>query len=225
MMPTPLNCIEIGPETAERSIIWLHGLGANGHDFEPIVQELNFPPEAKIRFIFPNAPNRNVTINAGVSMPAWYDIRAMDFTNYEDDEGIHTSQKQIEQLIENERQRGVQAKNIILAGFSQGGAIALQTALRYQHTLAGVMALSAYLPLANTLETEASKLNKSIAIFQAHGTHDPVIPISMAEDTRYILEQFGYSIEFHNYRMEHGVHPDEILHIKDWIVNTFKLEG
>jgi phospholipase/carboxylesterase len=225
-MNTPLlDCIEIGAEQSERSIIWLHGLGANGHDFEPIAQELNFAPEAKIRFVFPNAPHRNVTVNAGVSMPAWYDIRDMDFTNNEDNEGIRTSQQQIEQLIENEQRRGVKSQNIILAGFSQGGAIALQAGLRFNQPLAGIMALSTYLPLANTLEKEASGANKLIPIFQAHGTHDPVVPISWAEDSRYFLKQFGYSSEFHTYRMEHGVHPDEIQQIKIWILKTFGLDN
>ena len=219
-----LDCVEIGSEQAKRAIIWLHGLGANGHDFEPVVEELGFSPETNIRFVFPHAPNREVTINAGVSMPAWYDIRAMDFTQDEDIEGIHASQQQIDQLIQREQQRGVACENIILAGFSQGGAIALQTALRFKHKLAGIMALSTYLPLANTLEKEASEINKSIPVFQAHGTHDPVVPLGWAEDSRYILEQHGYRPEFHTYRMEHGVHPDEILQIKKWILKTFNLE-
>lgn len=224
MKTSSLDCIEIGSEHAERAIIWLHGLGADGHDFEPIAQELNFAPEIQIRFIFPSAPKRNITVNAGVSMPAWYDVLDMDFTNHEDEEGIHTSQQQIEQLIENEHQRGIKYENIILAGFSQGGAIALQTALRFKYPLAGIMALSTYLPLASTLEKEASNANKLIPIFQAHGTHDPVILLSWAEDTRYILEQFGYHTEYYSYRMEHGVHPDEIQHIKHWILKTFKLD-
>lgn len=226
-MTTPLlECVEIAPAPnvqAERAIIWLHGLGANGHDFEPIVNELNFTPDTKIRFVFPHAPKRNVTINAGVSMPAWYDIRAMDFTQEEDSEGIQTSQHQIEQLIEREQQRGVAFENIILAGFSQGGAIALQTALRHKNKLAGVMALSTYLPLANTLEKERSEINKSIPIFQAHGTHDPVIPLGWAEDSRFFLEQFGYQPDFYTYYMEHSVHPDEIQQIKQWLLKTFKL--
>jgi len=228
-MATPLlECVEIAPALnvqAERAIIWLHGLGANGHDFEPIVSELNFTPETNIRFVFPHAPKRNVTINAGVSMPAWYDIRAMDFTQDEDSEGIQTSQHQIEQLIEREYQRGVAFENIILAGFSQGGAIALQTALRHKNKLAGVIALSTYLPLANTLEKERLEINQSIPIFQAHGTHDPVVPLGLAEDSRFFLEQFGYQPDFYTYHMEHGVHPDEILQVKQWLLKTYKLEN
>lgn len=225
MSASRLDCVEIGPADAERAVIWLHGLGANGHDFEPIVDELNLNPETKIRFVFPHAPMRNVTINAGVYMPAWYDIRAMDFTQEEDVEGIHTSQQQIEQLIEHEQQRGVPFENIILAGFSQGGAIALQTALRFKHKLAGIMALSTYLPLAGSLAKEATEVNRAIPIFQAHGTHDPVVPLNWAEDSRYILEEHGYRPEFYTYRMEHGVHPDEIQAIKKWLLKTFKLSG
>lgn len=212
-----LPCVELGAAQADHSIIWLHGLGANGHDFEPIVPELDLNDSADIRFIFPHAPQRAVTINAGMVMPAWYDIVSPSFDFHEDAAGIHQSQMHIEGLIKREIERGVPSEQILLAGFSQGGAIAMQTGLRYPKRLAGIMALSSYVPLVTTLKNEASEINHNIPIFMGHGTHDPVIPISLAEDSRHYLEQHGYHPDWHTYYMEHSVCPEEIHDISQWL--------
>jgi len=198
-------------------VIWLHGLGANGHDFEPIIPELNLPTEHNIRFIFPHAPELPVTINAGMMMPAWYDIYSDSFTNHEDEEGIQQSAAAITQLIEHEKQRGIAANKIVLAGFSQGGAIALHTALRHPESLAGVMSLSSYLPLAQQFDNERHKANQHIPIMMCHGSHDPVVAFSLGEDSRYILEQAGYKVSWHTYPMQHSVCPDEITDISQWL--------
>ena len=212
-----LPCVELGPEQAEHSIIWLHGLGANGHDFEPIVPELQLPASAKIRFIFPHAPQQPVTINSGVVMPAWHDIVSPDFAQQEDEAGIRQSQQHIDILIQRETARGIATENIIIAGFSQGGAIALQTGLRYPQRLAGVMALSSYLPLAQSLHREASEANRNLPIFMAHGNHDPIVPLTLGEDSRHYLEQYGYEPEWKTYNMEHSVCQDEIDDISRWL--------
>ena len=201
MADAPIE-IETGASPSA-SVIWLHGLGASGHDFEPIVPELNLPAAANIRFVFPHAPQQAVTINSSMVMPAWYDVRSMQFDTREDEAGIRHSQRLIENLIQREIERGVPSANIILAGFSQGGAIALQTALRYTQPLAGILALSTYLPLVQSVQPEASASNRQIPIFMAHGTHDPIIPLQLAEDSRHYLEQLDYQPEWHcrhNYR-------------------------
>ena len=218
-----LPCVELGPRQADYSIIWLHGLGANGHDFEPIVPELQLPQDANIRFVFPHAPSRPVTINAGMVMPAWYDILAPAFDLAEDDAGIRQSQQQLERLIGREVERGVRTEHIVLAGFSQGGAIALHTGLRYSHRLAGIMALSCYLPLAASLQAEASRHNREVPVFMAHGTHDPIVPLRLAENSRQQLEQLGYQIEWHSYEMEHSVCAEEIRDIGRWLRKVFDL--
>jgi phospholipase/carboxylesterase len=220
-----LACVELGPEQAEYSIIWLHGLGANGHDFEPIVPELQLPASANIRFIFPHAPQQPVTINSGVVMPAWYDIVSPDFAQQEDETGIRQSQRHIDALIERENTRGIATENIIIAGFSQGGAIALQTGLRYPQRLAGVMALSSYLPLVQSLRVEASRPNQDLPIFMAHGSHDPVVPLTLGEDSRHYLQQFGYALEWNTYYMEHSVCPEEIDDIGRWLRQVFQLNS
>ena len=218
-----LPCVELGPEQADYSIIWLHGLGANGHDFEPIVPELQLPAAANIRFIFPHAPQQPVTINSGMVMPAWYDIASPDFAQQEDETGIRQSQRHIDALIERETVRGIATENILIAGFSQGGAIALQTGLRYPQRLAGVMALSSYLPLVQSLREEASRPNQDLPIFMAHGSHDPVVPLTLGEDSRHYLQQFGYALEWNTYYMEHSVCPEEIDDIGRWLKQIFQL--
>ena len=193
--------IETGSNPAA-SVIWLHGLGADGHDFEPIVPELRLAKP--VRFVFPHAPVRPVTINQGMRMRAWYDIFQFG-GGPEDDAGIRASQKLVEELIQKEKGR-----KIVLAGFSQGGAIVLQTALRHQEQLAGVMALSTYLPIAGTVEKEAHPANKSVPIFMAHGKFDDIIPIDRARRSKEVLEKLGYKVEWHEYPMPHSVCAEEI---------------
>ena len=217
MVTDLLPCVELGSEDAQYSIIWLHGLGANGHDFEPIVPELNLPPAIKLRFVFPHAPQQPVTINSGVVMPAWYDIVSPELDHREDETGIRRSQQHIDALIQRENVRGVATENIIIAGFSQGGAIALHTGLRYPQRLAGILALSTYLPLVQTVRQEVSKINQDLPIFMAHGSHDPIVPLRLGDDSRHYLEQFGYQPEWKTYFMEHSVCPDEIGDISQWL--------
>jgi phospholipase/carboxylesterase len=193
--------IETGPNPGA-AVIWLHGLGADGHDFEPVVPELRLARPA--RFVFPHAPIRPVTINQGMRMRAWYDIFQFG-GGPEDEAGIRASQKLLEELIAAEK-----GKKIVLAGFSQGGAIVLQTALRYPERLAGVVALSTYLPLALSLEKEAAAANKDVPIFMAHGQFDDLIPIRRAEASREALARLGYQVEWHSYPMPHSVCAEEI---------------
>ncbi|VAW98782.1 hypothetical protein MNBD_GAMMA23-1628 [hydrothermal vent metagenome] len=212
-----LKTLEINVADACYSVIWLHGLGADGHDFEPIVAELDFKNKDKTRFIFPHAPTMPVTVNNGMVMPAWYDIVAPRIDAEQDEKGMRHSAMQIIQLIEAEIERGIASENIVLAGFSQGGAIALHAGLRFNKTLAGIMALSTYLPLDTFVSTEAAAANKDMAIFYAHGTQDPVIPISLAETSKEFLIQLGYKIDWHSYPMEHSVMPQEIDDISHWL--------
>src|SRR3954468_5881929 len=198
--------IESGPNP-QATVIWLHGLGADGHDFEPIVPELRLTKA--VRFVFPHAPTRAVTINNGMRMRAWYDIFQFG-GGAEDEKGIRASQKLVEELIGKQE---LPAERIVLAGFSQGGAIVLQTALRYPERLAGVGALSTYLPLAATLAAERSEANRDLPIFMAHGQHDDLIPMSRARASRESLEKLGYKIEWHDYPMSHSVCAPEIADI------------
>ena len=199
------------------AVIWMHGLGADGHDFEPIVPELGLPARPAIRFVFPHAPLRPVTINQGHVMRAWYDIRALAGVRREDEAGVRQSAQQVEALIERERQRGIAPGRLVLAGFSQGGAMALHVGLRHRERLAGVLALSCYLPLAATLATEASAVNRDVPIFWAHGVHDPMIPLAMAEHGREQVAALGYPIEWHQYPMPHSVSAEEIADIARWL--------
>ena len=201
--------IETGPNPTA-SVIWLHGLGADGHDFEPIVPELRLTKPG--RFVFPHAPIRPVTINQGMRMRAWYDIFQFG-AGREDDAGIRASQKLVEDLIAKERGR-----KIVLAGFSQGGAIVLQTALRHPERLAGLMALSTYLPLAPTLESELSKTNHDLPIFMAHGKFDDIIPIDRARQSRDFLKKLNYPVEWREYPMPHSVCAEEIADISAFLV-------
>jgi phospholipase/carboxylesterase len=211
-----LNAIELTTGAAPQlAVIWLHGLGADGHDFEPIVPELGlrFP----VRFVFPHAPVRPVTINGGMAMRAWYDILGFDRHAPEDAAGIRASAAAVTLLIDREVERGIATERIVLAGFSQGGAVALHTALREPRTLGGVLALSTYLPLAGTLAGERSAANAAIPIFMAHGTSDSVLPLALAESSRRALEALGYAVEWHSYSMAHSVCLEEISAIGAWL--------
>ena len=201
--------IQTGSKPAA-SIIWLHGLGADGHYFVPIVPELKLAKP--VRFVFPHAPVRPVTINQGMRMRAWYDILQFG-GGPEDDAGIRASQRLAEELISKEKKNGMPAAKIVIAGFSQGGAIALQTALRYPERLAGVLALSAYLPQAASLQSERSPANQGIPIFMAHGRYDDIIPPRRADESRKLLEAAGYRVEWHEYPMPHSVCAEEIADI------------
>ena len=194
----------------DAAVIWMHGLGADGNDFVPIVGELELPEDLGIRFIFPHAPMRPVTINGGMVMRAWYDIVGSDLTNRGDETGIRDSQRRIEQLIAREKARGIAASRLVLAGFSQGGVIALQAGLRHPERLAGIMALSTYLALPQALAAEADPANSDVPIFMAHGTADPMIRLDWADASRRALEAQGYAIEWHTYPMQHSVCIEEV---------------
>ncbi len=221
-----LETIEI--ETAKNpaaSVIWMHGLGADGNDFVPIVNELELDGTPPIRFVFPHAPMRPVTINNGYVMRAWYDVSLGDLEGQSrraDEMGVRESQAHITALIEREARRGVAAENTVLAGFSQGGAIALQTGLRHPRKLAGVMALSTYLPLAESLSQEATPANKPTPIFMAHGTYDPVVPLMMGAGSMTVLTGLGYAVEWRQYPMPHSVCPEEIQDIGAWLRKVLK---
>lgn len=219
-MPRPdlLSAVEIETESYPTNVvIWMHGLGADGNDFVSIINELTLSAKKGIRFIFPHAPMRPVTINNGYVMRAWYDIRGVNINSLEDETGIKEAQQAIDALIDNEIQRGIFSKNIILAGFSQGGAIALQTGLRQENELAGIMALSCYLPLSTSLSSEAHQVNAAIPIFMAHGIYDAVVPISLAITSRDNLRMANYKPEWHEYPMEHTVCMQEINDIDHWL--------
>lgn len=201
------------------AIIVLHGLGADGHDFVPIAQELELRAVGPLRFVFPHAPVRPVTLNGGMAMRAWYDILELG-GGREDGEGLRDAQAAIEALIAQEESRGIAAGRIVLAGFSQGGAIAFQTGLRHPQRLAGIMALSTYLPLAGTVEAERHTTNRDVPIFMAHGTADPMISIGRALESRKMLEALGYPVEWHDYPMPHSVCPQEIADISEWLVKV-----
>ena len=224
MNSTLLDAIEINPPGKPQAcIIWLHGLGADGHDFEPLIPQLGIVEEHAVRVLLPHAPRRAVTVNNGAVMPAWYDILlAADFGQAQDSAGIRESEQQLRALIAREIAGGIDSRRILLAGFSQGGAIVLHTGLRYPQPLAGIIALSAYLPLADTLQQEAAPANRATAVMMAHGTSDPVVPLSLAAHSRDELEQQGYSVDWHTYPMQHSVCDDEVRDIRSWIVNVLK---
>jgi phospholipase/carboxylesterase len=220
-MPELLQSIEV--ETGKSpgaSVIWMHGLGADGGDFAPVVSELGLDGTPAVRFVFPHAPMRPVTINNGAVMRAWYDVSFGDLegkSRHADEPGVRESQESINALIEREGKRGVAPGRIVLAGFSQGGAVALQTGLRYPQRLAGVIALSTYLPLADSLPEEAAAANKSTPIFMAHGLFDPVVPLPMGAGSMTFLAGLGYSVEWRQYPMPHSVCPQEIEDIGAWL--------
>jgi len=210
-----MEAVEIETGSPPRAaVIWLHGLGADGHDFEPIVPELRL--KQAVRFVFPHAPVQPVTINQGMRMRAWYDIFQFG-GGREDDKGIRASQQLIEKMIADEVKKGIPESKIVLAGFSQGGAIALQTALRYPKPLAGVMALSTYLPIAATLAAERAAPNAQVPIFMAHGAYDDIIPIQRARDSKNFLEKLGYRIAWHEYPMPHSVCGEEVREISAFL--------
>jgi phospholipase/carboxylesterase len=222
-MQTELNTVNITPtSTHTYSVIWLHGLGADGHDFESIVPSLNLAAEANIHFIFPNAPIRSVTINNHMKMQAWYDILAMSLEEHTVDiAGIYQSAELVNQLIQKEIDKGILAKNIMLAGFSQGGVIALHAGLRYPQKLAGILALSSYLPTIGQLSAEGSSAGKTTPVFMAHGILDAVVAIEAGKSTFDKLSTLGYSIEWHDYLMEHSVCVEEIGHISVFMNSIF----
>src|SRR5262245_26160279 len=185
--------VETGKQPAA-AVIWLHGLGADGHDFEPIVPELVRPDERALRFVFPHAPVRPVTINGGYAMRAWYDIVGIDRHSKQDEPGFRASDAIIRALIQRENERGIPAARIVVAGCSQGGAMSLFSGTRYPETLAGIMALSCYMPLSQKFATERSPANAATSIFMAHGTQDPVVPMTLGEESRQLLEANGYSV-------------------------------
>jgi phospholipase/carboxylesterase len=199
------------------SIIWLHGLGSDGNDFVPIVEKLNLQSDLHTRFVFPHAPMQPVSINNGAVMRAWYDISGQDLSSDEDASGISISQSAVEELIKREEQNGIKPENIVLAGFSQGGAIALHTGLRYSDKLAGILVLSSYLPLADMLATGAHQSNSSTQIFMAHGHKDTVISPDLAISSKQKLLELGYGVNWNMYQMEHSVCKDEIADISEWL--------
>ena len=216
-----LETIEVATgKNPAASVIWMHGLGADGNDFVPVVNELDLSGAPATRFVFPHAPMRPVTINNGHVMRAWYDVSLGDLegkSRRADGVGVHESQEQINALIAREKKRGIAAEKIVLAGFSQGGAIALYTGLRYPEKLAGVMALSTYLPLADTLPLEMAAVNKSTPVFMAHGVYDPVVPLVMGAGSMTFLTGLGYTIEWKQYPMQHSVCAEEIEEIAEWL--------
>ena len=214
----PLPTVEI--ETAahpQHAVIWLHGLGADGHDFEPIVPELVDRAWPALRFVFPHAPVRPVTVNGGMPMRAWYDIAGMEIAQKQDEAGIRASIAQLDELIAREQARGVPSENILLAGFSQGGAIVLAGGLRHAQKLGGIVALSTYLPLAEKTQAEASAANRTIPIFQAHGSSDPIVPQALGAMSREHLQALGYAVEWHSYPMAHQVCAQEIADLRHWL--------
>ena len=220
------ECVEVPAAGAERwSVIWLHGLGADGHDFEPLVPELRLPAEHGVRFVFPHAPQRPVTLNAGVRMRAWYDIIGLDPAAPEDEAGIRQSGALVDALIAREEQRGVPAQRVVLAGFSQGGAMVLHAGLRYPQRLAGIAVLSGYLPLGDRLNDEMSAASRLTPIFQAHGRDDPVLPIDWAESSHARIAALRPAPEWHAYPMAHAVCGEEIDDLRRWLVDTVGVGG
>lgn len=217
-MASDLQSITIEPpNAANASVIWLHGLGADGHDFEPIVQELHLANDHGVRFIFPHAPIRPISINGGMEMRAWYDIADMGLDRKVDEDGIRDSAQEVESLIDKEQNSGIDSTRIILAGFSQGGAIALHLGLRFASRLAGILALSTYLPLAESLGSEASDAQQQLKIFVGHGIHDPMVPEKLGQRTAQTLSSAGYAVEYKSYPMEHSVCAEEIRDVSQWM--------
>ena len=222
-MTTLLQRIEI--ESAPHptaAVLWMHGLGASGDDFAAMVPELDLRGCAPIRFVFPHAPVMPVSINNGYAMPAWYDIKNVDLVRQEDAAGIQASARAIEALIADQVARGIAAQHIVLAGFSQGCAMALHTGLRHSARLGGIMALSGYLPLVDSLATERHPANLRTPIFMAHGSADPVVPLARAEASRQTLLSLGYAVQWHTYPMPHSVHPQEVADISAFLQSVLK---
>ena len=214
------ECVEVTTgENPVGSVIWLHGLGADGHDFEPIVPQLQLPAELPLRFVFPHAPVRPVTINGGMAMRAWYDIVSLDAEGRADAEGVHESTALLEGLIAREKDRGIDANKITIAGFSMGGAIAINTALHTKEHLAGLMALSTYLPLPS--EVAESTVERQLPVFMAHGSFDPMLPMQWGQASAERLKETGFAVEWHDYPMAHAVCPEEIRDIRGWLLGIY----
>jgi phospholipase/carboxylesterase len=212
--------------TPTGSVIWLHGLGADGHDFEPIVPELQLPEALRLRFVFPHAPVRPVTVNGGMQMRAWYDIISLERDGPSDEDGIRQSGAILQGLIDKEIQRGIPANRIVVAGFSQGGAIAIHAALRCTEKLGGLMALSTYLPLPEFFDAEvvnnAELNNTDLPIFMAHGSFDPVLPMQLGQASYEQLSNAGFDVEWHEYPMAHAVCAEEIRDIRTWLLSVYE---
>ena len=216
------ECVEVTTgKNPVGSVIWLHGLGADGHDFEPIVPELHLPADLPLRFVFPHAPVRPVTINGGMAMRAWYDIVTLDSEGRADAAGVHESTALLEGLIAREKDRGIEANKIIIAGFSMGGAIAINTALHTKEKLAGLMALSTYLPLPS--EVEGSTGSRDLPVFMAHGSFDPMLPMQWGQASAERLKETGFTVEWRDYPMAHAVCPEEIRDIREWLIRTYSV--
>ena len=214
-----------GGEQPLGTVIWLHGLGADGHDFEPIVPELRLSGEIELRFVFPHAPVRPVTINAGMSMRAWYDVISLDRSGPQDEAGIRESSETLVRLIEHEHERGISYDRIVLAGFSQGGAIAMHTAMRYPNKLAGLMVLSSWMPLESTLDAEVVQAARSqprdLPVLMVHGSFDPILPIAVGQHARELMGQAGFTVQWHDYPMAHAVCAEEIAEIRKWLLDIY----
>ena len=220
-MSQVLQTVEVETGAApQASVIWLHGLGADGHDFEPIVPELRLPPELPLRFVFPHAPVRPVTLNGGMPMRAWFDIVKIGVNQPRDLQGMLASKDAVEELIARENSRGVPTARIVLAGFSQGGAVALFSGLQHRDKLAGIMALSTWLPAEEGLDLTLSSANLATPIFYGHGTQDPVVPLLLGAQTRNWLTQQGCVVSWHTYSMPHSVSAEELIHIRAWLISV-----
>ena len=213
-----LECVEIvtGPNPTH-SVVWLHGLGADGNDFAPIVPELRLPASKAIRFVFPHAPVQPVTINGGMAMRSWYDILVPNLVRVEDEKGIRQSEQAVDALIQREVARGIPTENIVLAGFSQGCAMTLHTGLRAPYKLAGLMGLSGYLPLIDMVDQDRHSANTNTPIFMAHGSFDPVVALERAQASHQKLSSLGYQVQWHTYPMQHSVCPDEISDMSEFL--------
>jgi phospholipase/carboxylesterase len=205
------------------SVIWLHGLGADGHDFEPIVPELRVKG-GELRFVFPHAPVRPVTINGGIPMRAWFDVISLERGRQQDERGIRAAQDQVHALIRRENERGIPTERIVLAGFSQGGAVALHTGLRYPERLAGLIGLSTYMPLDWTVDAEAHEANRRTPICMAHGSFDPLVPPALGSGTRDLLRERDYAVEWRTYPVPHAVCAEEVAYVGEWLSNVFSPE-
>lgn len=220
-----LECIVKEPaQAAVASVIWLHGLGADGNDFVPLIPELRLPADLPIRFVFPHAPAQPVTINGGYAMRAWYDILEANLARKVDESGVKASAKAVMELIEREHARGIPYDKIFLAGFSQGGAITLHLGLRYPKTLGGLLALSTYVPVPEKLAAERSDAMRNANIFMAHGDYDPIVPLSLALESKSLLEQLGYQPQFERYPMPHSVCGEEVVAIREFLIKRLRAQ-
>ena len=216
-----LEAVELEPSTAaDAAVVWMHGLGADGHDFESLVPELQLPSSLAVRFVFPHAPVRPVTINGGHRMRAWYDVAGFDRRAVQDERGIRESAEGIGALVKRERERGIAGSRILVAGFSQGGAMALFTALRWPERLGAIVALSTYLPLAESLQDEISPANKGVPVFMAHGQFDPILPQSLGETSRDALQSLGCPVDWHSYPMPHSLCLEEIADLRRFLLTV-----